>query len=299
MPTDIVSLKRSWLRSLRARNLSPSTIKTYDQGATHMTTWLEGRDVTDPEAVTRGDLEEWVAAMLDQGLSDATASVRYRAVQQFWQWAEEEEEIGNPMDKMRPPTVTEKTIPILSDDELRALLKVCEGRDFVSRRDTAIIRTFMDTGVRLSELTTVEVNDVDLDSDTILVMGKNRRPREAPIGNKTAQAIDRYLRVRATQRKVRGVDALWIGEKSRGAMLSNGIAQMLRRRGEQCGIKNLHAHQIRHTSVDAWLGNGGSEGDAMRLFGWRSRQMLTRYAAVTADKRMRSAHRRLGLGDRF
>ena len=66
-------------------------------------------------------------------------------------------------------------------------------------------------------------------------------------------------------------------------MQSGGIAQMLKRRGLAAGIAGLDPHQLRHSAVHAWLANGGAEGDAMRLFGWKSRQMLSRYASSTAD----------------
>jgi integrase/recombinase XerD len=297
------ALLPSWKLALDAANKAPKTINSYLDSAKRLEAYLaaEGLPLESPS------IRAFLAAERDR-TSPASAAKHYRNLCVYFHWLLAEGEIKeDPMVRVDKPKVAEEAKPFFTESELAALLKVTRDQDFEGRRDHAIIRILIDTGLRLSSLANLRFNptndketDVFLDQRRLRVRLKGGDVWWVPIGSKAAAAIDRYLRIRARSRYAES-PWLWIG--TRGIDVAHfgdsGIRAMLRRRGAEAGVQNCHPHRFRHTFADSWLAAGGNVDDLMNVAGWKSIAMPLRYAKGRGVARAAEAHKRLSPGDRL
>jgi site-specific recombinase XerD len=236
---------------------------------------------------------------MDQGQTPKTVTARLLAVRRFSAWLTEEGELSSdPLLGLKQPKLDRKVVDALTDDQLQALIKACQGgKGFTDRRDEAIVRLMAETGVRANELIGLTVADVDLNRGLAVIQrGKGGKGRVVPFGPQTTQALDRYMRARRTHRLADG-GKLFLGANDWRPFAYAGLRHALVRRANRAGIKDFHPHKMRHTYATRWLRNGGSEGGLMAVAGWSSRAMMDRYTAASASERAADEARRLGLGD--
>ena len=263
------------------------------------TEWLKEHDRPLSVDVSRDDVRGF---LIDQRKhnSASTALVRYKSLQQFFKFLVTERELDeSPMTGMSAPEVKPKAPPIVEDDVLKRLIKARSGDSLGDLRDAALLRLFLDTGCRLSEVTNLRQGDVDTKHHKITVTGKGDKDREVGVGTKALQAVNRYLR---QLRKERGecigdTKPLWVG-RTGGKMTTSGITNALHKMCSDANVPRLHWHQFRHTFAHTWMASGASETDLMTAAGWQSRSMLDTYARVSRQDRALDTHHRLALGDR-
>lgn len=295
----IAALIPSWRRSLVAANRSPRTVRRYVDDVTLLARYLEDNKLPTAIATVGREHAEMFVSWQLQHHKPASAATRFRSCTAFFKWALGEGEIkASPMVRMIEPGIPETSIPVIPDEDITRLLATCENRaDFRDRRDAAMMLLLIDAGLRASELCGIAVTDVDLDRGIVRVLhAKGRRVRNVPIGARTTKALDRHLRARASHKDA-AREELFVGE--RGPVTPSGLRQILAARSSEAGVPMRSAHKWRHTSVHLALSAGASEGDAMTVYGWRSRQMLARYGSAQAEARAIEAHRRFGPADRL
>jgi site-specific recombinase XerD len=301
---EFASLIDSWDLALDADGYARNTLAAYRGALLQLARWMaEEHPGVGPLELQRDHVRAWIVHVRETR-SSGTARSWFAGLRHFCRWlVAEGERPDDATAGIKTPAPNDPTTPVLTLDQVRALLATCTGTDFLGRRDAAILLLFVDGGLRMAELAGLRVEDVDVHDRSVYVVGKgsNRsgpRRRRVAVSAKTIQAVDRYLRERRRHPHCARTD-LWLGDRGRPTISSEGVDAMLSRRAAAAGITGLHAHVFRHTWASEFRAAGGSEGDLMALGGWRSRTMLDRYGRAVAEDRARDAYRQRALGDRL
>lgn len=292
---DLASLLGSWTLHLNAERKSRDTVKSYTEGVRQFLAWADAEGA--PPVLDRPTVNAFITHLHERGAEPATARARQLSLRRFSSWLTDEEEIDrDELLGLKPPKLDQKVVERLTDDQCRALIKACAGREFRDRRDEAILRFMLEAICRAGEVVAMTTDDINLTAGSAVIRkGKGGRGRTVPFGPQTGRAIDRYLRVRRTHR-LADTPQLWLGDRGKN-LGYQGLYRALQYRAELAGVEDFHPHLTRHTAAQRWLDAEGSEGSLMAIAGWSRRDMLDRYTRQTASQRAADEARRLNLGD--
>lgn len=306
VPPRLAPLIDSWDLAMRAESKADKTRAIYLDAVRWLAGSLPPRVDWPDVAEDITHLRRFFATLAERGYAKSYRNNVGRSLQQWFGWLSVEEDLPNPFAGKRlrvppPPKLGEAPKPVIGTEDLKLLVKHAEtapkrtgsqrgdsAARFSQRRDAAILRLYMSTGCRLSELL-VDLDAVDLARREIAVIGKGGKHRTVRMDAKAVVAVDRYLRERG--RHVHAASrALWVGRL--GPMTGSGVEQVIERLALAVGLR-IHPHLFRHTFAHMWLDAGGTEGDLMELMGWESEQMLRHYGRSARGARARRAYDRV------
>jgi len=295
---------RRFLAYLRLnRNASPHTVRAYESDLTQFIGYaaaqadLRKRDLH-PSQLDRETLRGFLAQLHRAGHSRATAARKLAAIRTFLKYLRRDEVIADDPGSLVSTPKRDIRMPAhLSEAEMTALLDAPAGDTALSRRDRAILELFYASGLRLSELAGLDLDDVDVGSKRARVLGKGSKERLVPFNTSTARALREYLKDRAAlvqqqgrsgrdrqdgRRPSRADDPLFVNY--RGTRLTvRSIDRIVRRYVAASGTRSgISPHALRHSFATHLLQRGADLRVIQELLGHASLSTTQRYTHVNA-----------------
>ena len=302
-PGDLGDELASFLRAMRANNVSPNTITAYGGAVRQFGLWLMERGYpTDLDEIERHHVEEWIASILEHrkpatahtasvGCSGSSTGTRRRTMTSSRRCASS----ARRGCRSSCRGSYRSTRFVLCSGPAKA----AASRTGATRHSSASSSTPVPDAARSARFVTLPPRRRPRHRPAARARACPRQGRQGQLHRarrQTLVAVEDYLRARKRHAHA-ALPWLWLGK--RGRLTDSGIGQAIKDRGTRAGIPDLHPHDFRHAATHHELAGGMNEADVMSKRGWDSPAMLRRYASTTANERAIEASRRLGLGDKL
>ena len=294
---------KDFLQHLRRRDVSPHTVTAYENDvATFLTHTSRIRqkpvDELTPADVDAFAIRAFLGELHKQRLSASSSARKLSAIRTFVKFLRREDLIEDDPSTLVASPKKPETIPAhLSIAEMNKLLEMPDPSTPLGRRDRAILELFYASGLRLSELVGLGIEDVNLSSRMVRVLGKGKKERLVPFNNSTADAIRAWLKDRATplvaqsskpkaqSQGRRGVSAPLFLNYRGGRLSTRSVDRLVRRYVALCGAKfGISPHALRHSFATHLLANGADLRAIQELLGHARLSTTQRYTHVNAQQ---------------
>jgi len=300
----------------RTEGKSPKTIDWYNQALTLFHRFLiESEKSTNLGDLHEPEVREFILYLQDRRrwsdnpyvvknrgkLAAITIQTHIRALRGFFNWLYREGYTSeNRLARLKPPKAPAKVVEVLTQEEINRILKCVDNNTAGGARNYAILMLFLDAGLRCSELRNFGLEDINIDSGYLKVMGKGSKERIVPFGASTQKAILRYalhFRPDPFNPIIQNFFLTLDGKP----ITKNCIKMMFQRIAKKSKVKRLHPHLCRHTFATNYLVNGGDVFSLQQILGHTTLEMVGRYvtlasAHVTVQYRKFSPMDRISLG---
>ena len=302
MATKVPSLDTlidNYLQCCTAEAKSRKTIEWYEANLTRFSQFLKGEhpgstisDIGPPEARRfilhlQNDVRRWETNPFindTKGLSPHTIHGYARAIKAFWSWLlDEGYTLENCMARLKCPRTPRKIIPTFSAEQIERLLAALDPATHTGFRNYAIILVFLDTGIRLSELVNLRLEDIDFGQSCLMVTGKGNNERTVPFGSQVRRVLWRYLTTVRPEPESPQVSQFFLSRQGQ-ILRPNMVQSMIKRAGRRADVSGVRCspHTFRHTFAKQYLLNGGDVFSLQRILGHASLEVVRLYVNLTS-----------------
>jgi site-specific recombinase XerD len=241
-----------FIQSRQSMNVSPNTLKLYRY-------ILQGfESFIDPVKATRTDIERYLSGIKANGISLGNRHAHYRVLKTFFRWLEGEHGVNSPMQNIKAPRLPKLILPSLTNEQVLEIMSKAE-----STRNRAIIALAVESGLRVSELANIRLEDIDFQTKVIRTLGKGNKEAYAPFGELSQSYLNQWLMEYHPNGNVWGIN-------------KQGIQTMLRRLETTTGLP-CNPHTFRRTFA-CLLRKAGVDSMTIKDLGrWESLEMVQRY----------------------
>jgi integrase/recombinase XerC len=286
---------QDFLRYLRVeKNYSGHTLRNYQSDLQQFIAFLGDRSERKslsarivPEQVGHLDVRAYLASLYRRNAKSSVAR-KLSALRSFFAYLVRQGEIKkNPAEMVSAPKMGKAIPDFLQVDETFQLMHGPDGDNLLGSRDRAILEVLYSCGLRVSELTALNLDSVDLELGIIRVIGKGSRERVVPVGSKAREALSGYLQRRG---ELLGMQtehgALFLNNRG-GRLSSRSVARLLKKHMQRCNIgRPLSPHGLRHSFATHLLDAGADLRAVQEMLGHVSLSTTQRYTHLSVDKLM-------------
>lgn len=278
----LTALLDGFILRCKAKSLSPATIRWYKDTLTPFLTFLESRKIKDMGELTPADIRAFLEHSRAKGHCHGTVYRAYTGIGTFLGFLLKEGLIEkNPIELVEKPKNIKPIISPLNMEQSRALLEQFDHDSFPELRTWALTILLLDTGLRISEALGIKKNAVDLQRNSIRVLGKGGKERDVPLGNTAKQALLQYM-IKISGLK--GQELLFLNRFG-GGINRRTIQRQLQLYGLRAGITGVRIspHTIRHTFATQYILNGGDAFSLQKILGHSSLDMVRVYVDMAGS----------------
>ncbi|MBN1353504.1 MAG: tyrosine recombinase XerC [Candidatus Omnitrophica bacterium] len=263
------------------KNYSLHTIKNYSADLNEFSEFLSGRELKNVDHLT---LRKFLAHLRQNNISKRSSARKLSSLRTFFRFLQRDGYIkNNPVSSVSSPKLDRKLPAFLDEQSVLKIITAPDGKNFQDVRDKAMLETLYSTGIRVAELVGIDVEDVDFISGVIKVLGKGKKERITPCGDKAIAAIREYTEYR-DKRANNAEKALFINKSGR-RLTDRSVRYMIDKRIKVLSIKeHVSPHTLRHSFATHLLNRGADLRSVQELLGHKNLSTTQIYTHVTTER---------------